>query len=520
MNTVSASRGWRDVQPGRLAIFAATVAVATVVVIAAIVAGVARGAAAPPKTFTVAGFTEFNTLDPDQGLSAPQLQVMNLFGGNLVKFTPNGADVTGDLASSWAISKDGLTYVFKLRPGLKFSDGRPLLASDVVATYRRARSDKTNANIGEIYNFKSWRAPNARTVVLRLRYRQGSALSFLADPEVGPVFPARDLAKKNFFLKPISAGPYRVTSFDATTGNTTLEVNSKYYGPKPAIPVVKFVYVADPATRSLQLKSGQVDYAENLDPNTLSQFSGETVPSLNLLEGGFYLVINNRQGPLANVKVRRAISMAVDRDQLNRIIYHGLNKPMTSFWAPSQTGGTNKDLPAFSVAGAKALLAGTPCASGCDFPIMVRGGAPQFQQFATIIQQQLQAIGIKTELQITDPSVANKKAYSGDFQLYTGGLWDYANRPDAMLQYGLIYTGGLFSLYSGYQSPQMVALANKAIALSGKAQAAAISGVGQLFAQDMPYVPLLQDAFANAQRTATVPWVKTQGVFFNFKSSG
>ena len=78
--------------------------------------------------------------------------------------------------------------------------------------------------------------------------------------------------------------------------------------------------------------------------------------------------------------------------------------------------------------------------------------------------------------------------------------------------------GGL--VYSGYQSPQMVALANKAIALSGKAQAAAISGVGQLFAQDMPYVPLLQDAFANAQRTATVPWVKTQGVFFNFKSSG
>lgn len=477
-------------------------------------AGSSGGAGPAPSTFVIAIDAHYATLDPDQSIEEPPLQVLNLLGGNLTRFNPDGTHISPDLASGWNISSDKLTYTFTLRPGLKFSNGTPIHASDFVASYTREQTDKSNQNIGLTANWQSWSAPNDRTVVLTLKSPAGSTLSYLADPELGVVFPAADITQKSFWTEPISAGRYKLASFDPSNGDASLTVNSNYWGPRPGVKTMKFVYVGNPTTRIVQLKSGQINFAEDLSPDTLSSLSGSTTGTLTQGYGGYYLVMNNRTGALANANVRKAITLVIDRNQLNNVLFAGKAHVLRGY-TPTTMTGNQQLLPATpQISQAKSLLAGTPCANGCTIPIMVRNGTPLYQNEATVIQQNLKKIGISMPLQLTDDSIADQKAYKGDFQLYTGGLWDYANRPDGMLTWGLNYNGGLFSLYSGYKSSKVDSLTKTAIATTGLARVNALHQINAIFNTNTPYAPLLDWTLTNGQTTSTLSWVKFEPTSF------
>jgi ABC-type transport system substrate-binding protein len=460
----------------------------------------------PPARFVIGMSEVFHNLDPDQAVLESPLQILNLVGGTLTQFNADASQVEPGLATKWSTSADGLTYTFTLRPGLTFSDGSSLHASDVAATFEREVNDKANANAGVVSNWKSITAPNDTTVVMQLAKPQPSLLSLLADPELGTVSPAAGVADaKNFYLKPISAGPYKIGSFSVSDGATVLEVNPRYYGPKPAVKEIDFRYINDVNTRIVQLKSGAIDMALTLPENTLKQLTGNVTGVVTPGYGGYYLYMNDRGSPLSDVNVRQAISLAIDRKQLSETVWEGKAPPLYGFEGSRFSDHLNVVPTAVDTAKAKQLLQGTPCAHGCSLSLMVRTG--QSSDMASIVAEQLSAIGIHVSLQLTDPSIAGTNEGSGKYQMEIGALYDYANRPDIMLTYGLQSDGGINALYSGYSSKQMDALIHTVYAEGGAARSAAMRKISELYGKDLPFAPLLEYAFVNGEKTNLTKWV-------------
>jgi peptide/nickel transport system substrate-binding protein len=468
--------------------------------------GSSAAATTPPARFTIGMNEIFHNLDPDQAVLEAPLQILNLVGGTLTQFNADASQVQPGLASKWSTSADGLTYTFTLRPGLTFSDGSALHASDVAASFEREVNDKANANAGVVSNWKSITAPNDTTVVMTLSHQQPSLLSLLADGELGTVSPAAGVADaKNFYLKPISAGQYQIQSFSVSDAATVLTVNPHYYGPKPAVKELDFRYINDVNTRIVQLKSGAIDMALTLPENTLNQLTGNVTGVVTPGYGGYYLYMNDRGSPLSDVNVRQAISLAIDRKQLSQTVWAGKAPALYGFEGSQFSDHENVLPTAVDTAKARQLLQGTPCAHGCNLNLMVRTG--QSSDMASIVAQQLSAIGIHVSLQLTDPSIAGTNEANGKYQMEIGALYDYANRPDIMLTYGLQSDGGINALYSGYSSKQMDALIHTVYAEGGAARSAAMRQISELYGKDLPFAPLLEYAFVNGEKSSLTKWV-------------
>ena len=463
-----------------------------------------------PSTFTIAtAQNEYTTLDPISTEGAtPQLEIEHLIAGTLTEFTPNAASVVPGLASRWTISPDRTSYTFTLRPGLHFSDGAPLLASDVAASYEREINAKADPNAGLVSDWKSISAPNGQTVVMQLKRPLTSLLSLLADPEVGMVLSASSFASPNTVaVHPISDGPYEITNFDPNTTTASLKINPYYFGAKPAVSQLKFVYVADDTTRLLQLESGQVDLAEDVTPSELTRLPSGITGIAEKSYGGWYLVMNDKSAPLNNVRVRKAISLAINREQLNDIVWGGTSAPLYGFFPAAFTWHENNLPVGVYASQARQELRGTPCARGCTINMIVRNSSDYYQEMGAIIQQDLSPVGIHIVLQLTDPSTANAAENGGKFQLDPEAFYDYANRPDVLLVQGLQSNGGVNALFSSYDSARMDTLIQESAEMTGPARNSVIHQINLLFAQDLPYAPLLNFTWENGETTAGEHWV-------------
>ena len=343
--------------------------------------------------------------------------------------------------------------------------------------------------------------------MLTLDSPQQSVLSLLADPEIGTILPADKLGDKKFYVKPISAGPYMIDSFDPTNGNTTLVLNPNWTGAKPAVPQVKFTYIQDSNTRGVQLKGGSIDLAENIPPNTLDQFTGTAEGKVTAAFGGNFLIPNDKKGILTDSKIRRAVSMAIDREQISKVIWAGQAKPLYQFW-PNTSTLSHPVLPeGVDIEGAKALLKGTACESGCKLKFAFMAGQQSTEDLAALLTADLAKIGITfTPVHVEGGEMGTLQSdFSFDFISST--LYDYVDRADILLAQGLQSDGGTNALFSGYSSPEMDALIGKAISATGTERTALMQQINELFGQEMPLIPLVDSAFVNGQNTTKSAWV-------------
>lgn len=470
-------------------------------------AGGATDPNAAPTTFTVGVGTSIHTLDPNQSVAQEQLQILNQVAGTLTNFTSDLLGIEPGLAESWEVSEDGLVYTFTLKSGLVFSDGEPLTASDFAASLQREIDDQANANAGMVANWSTASAPDDLTVVLELSKPQPSVLSLLADPELGMVMPKGKLADPEFFLKPVSAGPYMVDSFDATNGDAVLAVNPNYSGPTPAVAELHFVYIKDSNTRIVQLRGENIDLALNLPPNALAQLTGSVAGSVTPGFGGNFMIVNNKDAILSDVRVRQALSLAIDRQQLSDVVWLGGAAPLYGFW-PNASALSADVLPAgVDIDGAKALLKGTACENGCELTLALMPGAASSEDMAAIIAENLKAIGITMNVELTDGAVMGEQMSSFTYQLLLSGLYDYVDRTDILLAQGIQSDGGTNALFSGYNSPQMDALISTAVSTDGDERATAETAINELFGTDLPYIPLVDWVFVNGENTAAAEWV-------------
>ncbi len=353
---------------------------------------------AAPRTDLVVGVRlEPPHLDPTAGAAAAigEVTYANVFEG-LTRIDRDGK-VKPALASSWEISEDGKTYVFRLRSGVTFHDGTTFSSSDVKFSLDRARGEgSVNPQKGLFEPIDMIESADPTTVKITLKRPTGSFLFNLGWPAAIIISPKSAETNKT---NPVGTGPFRFSNW---TKGASVELvrNDNYWGRKVALEKVLFRVIADPSAAYASLMAGDVDaYPIYPAPENLDQFRADkrfTVVVGNT-EGKTILAINNGKKPFDDLKVRQALAYAVDRNAVITGAMFGIGQPIGSHFSPTDPGYI--DLTgqyAYDPYKAKALLRE---AGVTDLKLRLVLPPPEYaRRGGEIIAQQLKAIGITVEI--------------------------------------------------------------------------------------------------------------------------
>jgi len=332
------------------------------------------------------------TLDPHRTVNWGPFWALfpNVWGG-LVRFDELGK-VQLDLAESFAVNTDGTIYTFKIRPDAKYANGNPVLADHFVASWKRALEP---ARISPMANFMSqvnnysrfttsksknigFKAVDQTTVEVELAKPYSFFLSYMATYVWSVIDPAvlETEGDDGFALKDAGTGPWRFTEFDAAK-QVVLEPNENYYGGvSPSIVKIVWPFVTGPSAASTALNLYKQDEAISADVPLSLKSSVERDPDLSaelvtIDPSGSTrsIAMDFKQAPFNDVRVRRAIALAVDRDVWANEIWEGTWSPTATFVPPVVSlisGYESPDGIGTSVDDAKALLeqAGFPNGGG------------------------------------------------------------------------------------------------------------------------------------------------------------
>jgi peptide/nickel transport system substrate-binding protein len=238
------------------------------------------------------------------------------------------------LGTKYVWSNGGKTLTVNLRSGVKFSDGTPFTSADVVYTFSTIQSNAA-ANYSGLPALTSVTAPNASTAVLNFQAPQYANLfAILGNTFIVPkhVFSSLSNVATAAVTKPVGTGPYILKTFN--TQQVTMVANPKWWGGKPAVTQVDIPYFSSNTAATTALAAGQLDWAGNEIPN-LKQLYTSKDPTNNhyWFPGGntVTLWVNvGKGGPLADAKVRQAISAGINRQQLSSKGEYGYEAPATS----------------------------------------------------------------------------------------------------------------------------------------------------------------------------------------------
>jgi peptide/nickel transport system substrate-binding protein len=315
-----------------------------------------------------------------------------------------------DLAQSVDVSPDGLTYVFKLRSGVTFHDGTPLVAEDVKFTLERLKDPKTGYSYAaQLEPIKAVEVVDPQTVKLTLSKPSGPLLINLAFPGSSIVSKKIVESGKDINAEPIGTGPYKFVSYQPRTA-IKMTRNPDYYDkPKPYIENLEYDIISDATAITTALQSGVVNFSNVIPAKDWEAIKANPDLATAPIEGGrwFWIMVNNTKAPLDDARVRRAIAFAIDRQSICDAVFYGLANPILGGVVPSWNWGFAPDLKVFSPHAdpekAKALLAEAGHAQGLDLTFHVGSDWQNLMSIAPIVQQNLKAVGINLNI-ITLPT--------------------------------------------------------------------------------------------------------------------
>jgi peptide/nickel transport system substrate-binding protein len=279
-------------------------------------------------------------LDPTIAPAAAIGEVVhyNIFEG-LTKINVDGS-VSPLLCEGWGLSADGRTYTFKLRSGIRFSDGAPLTAETVKFSFDRARApNSTNKAKKAVFeNITSVVAQDETTVVLTLA-KSDATLPFRLGENTAVILHPNTAAEAA--TKPVGTGPYRLENWNKGSSITLVKWDGHRDAAKISIRRATFRVINDSAAQVAALLAGDIDGMPRFGAfQAIKQFQSDarfTVEVGNTAGKGL-LAINNRKKPLDDVRVRRAITHAIDRKAFIDGAQEGLGTPIGSHFAPTDDG--------------------------------------------------------------------------------------------------------------------------------------------------------------------------------------
>jgi peptide/nickel transport system substrate-binding protein len=244
----------------------------------------------------------------------------------LIKYNAGQGDHVPELipglATSWSVASDQLTWTFKLRPGVKFTDGTPFNADAVVFAFDRilnkdfpyySESQRT-AGISNFAEVTTYKKVDDMTFQVVTRRPWGILTYDVANVNIVSPTAVAKYGNKDYINHPVGTGPFMVSKY---VDGQVMEMvpNKEYWGPKAKLDKLIIYPMPDPATRLAALQSGQVDWAEVVPPDAIKQLKGE---GYNVLLKAYPHIItymlNDTKPPFNDVKVRQALNYGVDRD--------------------------------------------------------------------------------------------------------------------------------------------------------------------------------------------------------------
>ena len=338
------------------------------------------------------------TLDPTSGAAAATDEVTyrTIFEG-LTTLDATGAPVPL-LATHWTMAPDAKSYIFHLRFGVRFQDGTPFDARIVAFSLMRAsRPGSTNALAARLSEIAAIDALDPLTVRIRLKTPDAGLPVLLAwgDCVMVAPRPADRLA-----TDPVGTGPFRYQSW-SRGDRLRLVRNDNYWGAKPALAAIEYRFIGDPAAAYAAMKTHAVDlFPDYPAPENLAQLRADptlrvtTAPS----EGEVILALNNAQGPLRDIRVRRAIAFALDRRAIIDGAMFGYGQPIGSHFPPQNPDYVDlAGLYPHDPAKARALLAAAGYAKGLALTLKLPPPA-YARRSGEIVAAELAAVGIRTTI--------------------------------------------------------------------------------------------------------------------------
>ena len=436
------------------------------------VAAVALLAAAPlaladaPKQGGAATITfnnDLTTLDPQVGYDWQNWSVIKSIFDGLMDYKPGTTELEPDLAESYTVSDDGLTYTFKLRDGVKFHNGRVMTSADVKYSLERAVNPATQSPGGGYFGMiagyddvaggkattlSGIETPDDKTVIIKLTRPDATFLHLMAI-NFAFVVPKEEVEKAgaDWGKQPVGTGAFKFVEW-VPGQNIKLERNKDYFRTGvPYLDNLTFEFGQDPTVAVLRLKKGEVDVVgDGIPPAQFAEISADPankdlIATGDQLQTG-YVTMNVTQAPFDNVKVRQAVNMAINKDRIVRLVNNRAvpaNQPL-----PPAMPGYNPDNKgyAYDPEGAKKLLAeaGTPEIT-TELYVMNVDPNPRIAQ---AIQQDLAAVGIKAEIRSLAQAEVIAAGGAGKAPMvWSGGMAWIADFPDpAHYYYGILGCAG------------------------------------------------------------------------------
>ena len=456
-----------------------------------------RRAAGQPKTGGTLNFgrqTGPTQLDPANSIVEGDVYTLDKIFEPLYITSPAGV-LTPWLAQGHTVSPDGKTWTFALRPGVKFSDGKPLQAADVVFSILRAATDSAGPLSFLDFAIKSMKATNPSTVTFELSQPWAP---FLSDVSVfaNAILP-KDFGgerESSFFANPVGTGPFLLKSFQKGAGAVLTRNRNYWQRGKPYLDEVNFSYIPDDNQRVEQLKGGEVDVISAVPPEQVRALKADS--SIVLKAFGSWAVdllfFNEKLPQYKDRHVRRAIAQAVNVPLIAQVTTFGTAQPGNSFFPPSLQYYAKVPTLGHSVSAAKAELAKSKYPHGFSTSILVPSGNTQYVDAATIIQSELKVIGIDVTIQQLDDAAYTAAFEAFNYDAMINGATNDISDPDEMASFQVdVQDGGSKSFWTYYDDPAAISLVRRAETEFNPAKRASLyRQIQAIVAQDAPYIPL------------------------------
>ncbi len=457
------------------------------------VGGCSRGSATPAGFIQVDIETSPTSLDPRFATDAISSRIDELVFDSLVRLDARGEFVK-DLAES--VERPSPTeIVFHLRPGVRFSDGRPLTARDVKYTYDSVLDPASlSVKRAGFQELKSITAPDNLTVVMTTRRPYAPALEMAMLGIVPQGTPAR---ATRALEAPPGTGPFRLLQF-VRDEKVVLGRNPYRPAGPSQIGGIVFKIVPDPTVRALEMAGGTCDLAENnIQPDLLDYLSGR--PDLKIIRSPGttyrYIAINFRDPRLRDLRVRRAIAYAIDRKAIVQSLLRGTARLASGMLSPENWAydGGVMTYP-YDPAKARELLeeAGYPAGpDGMRKLDFVYKTTPEGAALAETLQAMLRRVGIRLSIRTNEWATFYSDIQRGNFDL-TSMEWVGIEDPH---QYYLVFDSKMTpprGLNRGdYSNPEMDRLVEAGdVSIDTAERRRIYAQVQQLAAADLPYISL------------------------------
>ena len=420
----------------------------------------------------------------------------------IVEFDTDGS-IIPNVASDWDISEDGMTYTFTLRDDVKFSNGDPLTASDVVFSVERALTSNYLASDWGAY-VEGAEATGDYEVVIHMKSVYAPFMALCAkmldihDQAYYNDFIANGGTEEEYQMNLVGSGPYKFASYEEGV-QVYLDANELYFKGEPSVKHLNFKIISDSDALAVALQNGDIDLIGiftavpsnqidimDADPNVTVQQSDPTKV--------YFMPVNCEQEGYSDVRVRQAISYAIDYDYINMVAANGKGSQATcSILGPNTFGYTEEGTEySYDLDKAKALLADAGYPNGEGLGVMTATIREGMKPAMEAVQSCLADIGIQMEMNVMEDGVYLSECRKGNF---TVSAVAYLVNVDAAINDSFFVEEGIGAMnIARYVNPTVISSLSSAVTSLDSAERQRFYDEAYgIIKDECPYIPLWYD---------------------------